>query len=74
MSILTTSMAPSAALIPHLIDAASKAGPAGAAVVNIVFPSLKTISQFVPTSINSLTLLSLSIPDARTPATMSPPT
>ena len=70
----TTSIAPSAARIPQAIEAASKAGPAGAAVVKIVSPLDSTISQFVPTSINKRTRLSRSIPVASTPATMSPPT
>ena len=67
-------MAPDAALTPHLILAASKAGPAGAAVARILSPSPKTISQFVPTSINKRKRLSRSIPEASAPAMMSPPT
>ena len=67
-------MAPLAARTPHLMDAASNAGPAGAAVARILSPSPKIISQFVPTSINKRRRLSRSIPDASAPATMSPPT
>ena len=67
-------MAPSAARIPHRIAPPSNAGPAGAAVARIVSPSLSTISQLVPTSMNSRTRLSRSIPVASIPATMSPPT
>ena len=68
------SIAPDAARTPHLILAASKAGPAGAAVAKIFSPSPKTISQLVPTSINKRRRLSRSIPDASAPAIMSPPT
>ena len=70
----TTSIAPSAARIPHRIDAASNAGPAGAAVDTSRSALPSTISQLVPTSMNSRSRLSRSIPDASTPATMSPPT
>ena len=71
---LTVSMAPAAARTPHLIDAASNAGPAGAAVARIRSPSPRMISQLVPTSINNRSRLSRSIPEARAPAIMSPPT
>ena len=70
----TTSIAPSAARIPHRMAPPSKAGPAGAAVATIRSPSLSTISQLVPTSIISRVRLSRSIPVASIPATMSPPT
>ncbi len=60
--------------MPHRIAPPSKAGPAGAAVETIVSPSLSTISQLVPTSMNSRVRLSRSIPVASMPATMSPPT
>ena len=70
----TTSIAPSAARMPHRIAPPSKAGPAGAAVARIWRPSESTISQFVPTSMNSRSRLSRSMPVASIPATMSPPT
>ena len=69
-----TSMAPSAARMPQRIAAPSKAGPAGAAVDTMVSPLPRTISQLVPTSMNSRGRLSRSMPDASMPATMSPPT
>ncbi|CAB5112399.1 unannotated protein [freshwater metagenome] len=72
--ILIVSIAPDAARTPHLILAASNAGPAGAAVAKIFSPSPRTISQLVPTSINKRNRLSRSIPDARAPAMISPPT
>ena len=50
---LTTSMAPSAARMPQRIAPPSKAGPAGAAVETMRSPSPSTISQLVPTSMNS---------------------
>ncbi len=71
---LTTSMAPSAARIPQRMAAPSKAGPAGAAVDRIRSPLPRTISQLVPTSMNSRSRLSRSMPEASMPATMSPPT
>ncbi|CAB5053511.1 unannotated protein [freshwater metagenome] len=71
---LIVSIAPDAARTPHLILAASKAGPAGAAVATILSPLPKTISQLVPTSINKRRRLSRSIPEANAPAMMSPPT
>ncbi len=49
-------------------------GPAGAAVETMVSPLLSTISQFVPTSMNSRVRLSRSMPLASIPETMSPPT
>ena len=67
-------MAPSAARMPQRIAPPSKAGPAGAAVETIVSPLLSTISQLVPTSMNSRVRLSRSMPVASMPATMSPPT
>ena len=73
-STLTTSMAPSAARMPHRMAPPSNAGPAGAAVERMVSPSLSTISQLVPTSMKSRVRLSRSIPLASMPATMSPPT
>ena len=60
--------------MPQRMAPPSKAGPAGAAVETIVSPSLSTISQLVPTSMNSRVRLSRSIPVASMPATMSPPT
>ena len=71
---LTTSIAPSAARMPQRIAPPSNAGPAGAAVERIRSPSLSTISQLVPTSMNSRVRLSRSMPVASMPATMSPPT
>ena len=70
----TVSIAPAAARTPHLIEAASNAGPAGAAVARIFSPLPKIISQLVPTSINKRKRLSRSIPEASAPATISPPT
>ncbi len=67
-------MAPSAARIPHRIAPPSNAGPAGAAVAKICSPLPSTISQLVPTSMNNRSRLSRSMPVARMPATMSPPT
>ena len=72
--ILIVSIAPDAARTPHLILAASNAGPAGAAVAKIFSPSPRTISQLVPTSINKRNRLSRSMPDASAPAIISPPT
>ena len=66
-SSLTTSMAPSAARMPQRIAPPSNAGPAGAAVDTIVSPSLSTISQLVPTSMNSRVRLSRSMPVASMP-------
>ena len=60
--------------MPQRMDAASKAGPAGAAVAIILLPSLRTISQFVPISMNRRSRLSRSMPEASAPAMMSPPT
>ena len=74
LSILIVSMAPSAARMPHLICAASNAGPAGAAVVSTRSALPSTISQFVPTSMKRRMRLSRVMPVARMPATMSPPT
>ena len=71
---VTTSMAPSAARIPHLIAAPSNAGPAGAAVASSHSRLPRTISQLVPMSTNRRTLVSRSIPLASSPAVMSPPT
>ena len=73
-SSFTTSIAPSAARIPQRIAPPSNAGPAGAAVERMRSPSLSTISQLVPTSMNSRVRLSRSMPVASMPATMSPPT
>ena len=70
----TTSIAPSAARIPHRIAAPSNAGPAGAAVASSQSRLPSTISQFVPMSTNSRVRESRSIPDASSPAVMSPPT
>ncbi len=70
----TTSMAPSSARMPQRIAPPSNAGPAGAAVERMRSPSLSTISQLVPTSMNSRVRLSRSMPEASMPATMSPPT
>ena len=72
--IFTTSIAPWAARIPQRMAAPSNAGPAGAAVARMRSPSLSTISQLVPTSMNSRIRLSRSMPEASMPATMSPPT
>ena len=69
-----TSIAPSAARMPQRIAPPSNAGPAGAAVERMRSPSLSTISQLVPTSMNSRVRLSRSMPLASMPATMSPPT
>ena len=71
---VTTSMAPSAARIPHLIAAPSNAGPAGAAVASSHSRLPRTISQLVPMSMNRRTRASRSIPLASRPAVMSPPT
>ena len=60
--------------MPQRIAPPSNAGPAGAAVERIRSPSLTTISQLVPTSMNSRVRLSRSMPVASMPATMSPPT
>ncbi len=60
--------------MPHRIAPPSNAGPAGAAVDTMVSPSLSTISQLVPTSMNSRVRLSRSMPVASMPETMSPPT
>ena len=68
------SIAPSAARMPQRIAPPSNAGPAGAAVARMVSPSLSTISQLVPTSMNRRVRLSRSMPVASMPATMSPPT
>ena len=70
----TTSIAPSAARIPQAIWAASKAGPAGAAVQTTPSAEPRTTSQFVPTSIRSRRRRSRVIPVASMPATRSPPT
>ena len=67
-------MAPSAARMPQRMAPPSNAGPAGAAVERMRSPSLSTISQLVPTSMNSRIRLSRSMPVASMPATMSPPT
>src|SRR4051794_3411374 len=67
-------MAPSAARMPQRIAPPSNAGPAGAAVDRMRSPSLRTISQLVPTSMKRRTRLSRSMPVASMPATMSPPT
>ena len=60
--------------MPQRIAPPSNAGPAGAAVASTVSPSESTISQLVPTSMNSRVRLSRSMPVASMPATMSPPT
>ena len=73
-AILTPSIAPSAARIPHRIWAASNAGPAGAAVVSTRSLDPRAISELVPTSMNSRSRLSRVSPVASMPATMSPPT
>ena len=62
-----TSIAPSAARMPQRIAPPSNAGPAGAAVERMVSPSLSTISQLVPTSMNSRVRLSRSMPVASMP-------
>ena len=72
--ILTPSIAPSEARIPHLIWAASNAGPAGAAVATTRSTEPSAISLLVPTSMNNLTRRSRVRPVASIPATMSPPT
>ncbi len=71
---VTTSIAPSAARIPHRIAAPSNAGPAGAAVASSQSRLPSTISQLVPMSMSSRTRGSRSIPLASRPAVMSPPT
>ena len=71
---VTTSMAPSAARIPHRMAAPSKAGPAGAAVASSHSRLPSTISQLVPMSMNSRVRASAFIPAASSPAVMSPPT
>ncbi len=60
--------------MPQRICAASKAGPAGAAVATTPSWLPSAISEFVPTSMNSRRRLSRVRPVARIPATMSPPT
>jgi hypothetical protein len=60
--------------MPHRICAASKAGPAGAAVASVFAEEPSTISEFVPTSMKSRTRRSSVMPVARMPATMSGPT
>ena len=60
--------------MPQRICAASKAGPAGAAVVSSRSALPSAISQFVPTSMNSRSRLSRVMPEASRPETMSPPT
>ena len=72
--IFTPSIAPSAARMPHLICAASNAGPAGAAVASALADEPSTISELVPTSMNRRRRLSSVSPVASTPATMSGPT
>ncbi len=72
--IATASTAPSAARMPQRIDAPSKAGPAGAAVASSQSRPPRTISQFVPMSMNSRMRGSRSMPLASRPAVMSPPT
>ena len=72
--ILTPSIAPSAARIPQRIWAASKAGPAGAAVASTRSLEPSAISLFVPTSMNRRSRRSRVRPEASMPATMSPPT
>ena len=67
-------MAPSAARIPHRMAAPSKAGPAGAAVASSQSRLPSTISQLVPMSMNSRVLASRFMPEASSPAVMSPPT
>jgi hypothetical protein len=73
-STFTPSIAPPAARIPHLIWAASKAGPAGAAVASTRSLEPSAISLLVPTSMNSRSRRSRVSPVASMPATMSPPT
>ena len=72
--ILTLSMAPSAARMPQRIEAASNAGPAGAAVATTRSTEPIAISELVPTSMNSRIRRSRVSPVASRPATMSPPT
>ena len=60
--------------MPQRICAASKAGPAGAAVASVFADEPSTISEFVPTSMKSRTRRSSVMPVARMPATMSGPT
>ena len=73
-SMATPSIAPSAARMPQRIWAASKAGPAGAAVASTRSLDPSAISEFVPTSMNSRSRRSRVSPVASIPATMSPPT
>ena len=73
-TIFTPSIAPSAARMPQRMLAASNAGPAGAARASARADEPSTISEFVPTSMNSRTRLSSVRPVASTPATMSGPT
>ena len=72
--ILTPSIAPSEARMPQRIWAASKAGPAGAAVASARTFEPSAISLFVPTSMKRRTRRSSVSPVASSPATMSPPT
>ena len=72
--IATPSIAPSAARMPQRIWAASKAGPAGAAVATTRSLEPSAISELVPTSMNRRTRRSRVRPVASMPATMSPPT
>ncbi len=73
-SIRTESIAPGQARIPHATSPPSNAGPAEEeqAIRNSRFPS--ATSPLVPTSNRSDTASSRCMPDARMPATMSPPT
>ena len=68
------SIAPSAARMPQRICAASKAGPAGAAVASTRSSQPSAISLLVPTSMKSRMRRSRVRPVASMPATMSPPT
>ncbi len=73
-AMVTPSIAPSAARMPQRIWAASKAGPAGAAVETTRSCEPSAISELVPTSMKSRTRRSRVRPVASMPATMSPPT
>jgi len=70
----TFSMAPSMALIPNFMPLPSKHGPAEQAqvIIHSLFP--RTISPLVPTSMKREVSSFVCILEARTPATMSPPT
>ena len=73
-SIITDSIAPGVALMPHLMPLPSKQGPAEQAAVMIHSLLPIAISPLVPMSMNSASSSLRVIFDASTPATMSPPT